>query len=113
MAKTYHQVMAEIERLKKQAEQLRQKEIAGVIARTREAIDQYGLTAADLDIGSSPKPAAAPRDRAADAGRKQKRGGVVRSRSTDGRTWSGFGRRPQWYLDAEAAGEPPIYLLAK
>ena len=83
-----------------------------MIERIREAIEQYGLTAADLGFGPSPKPAAAPRGRAGAAGRKPKRGGVVRFRATDGHTWSGFGRRPQWYLGAVAAGKPPVHLLA-
>lgn len=113
MARTYQQVMTEIDRLKEQAEKLRQKEVAGVVARIREAIAHYGLTAADIGFGPAPKAAAAPRGRAAGPARKKKRGGVVRFSDQNGNTWSGVGRRPQWYVDAVAAGRPPVDLLAK
>jgi len=43
---------AQIAKLQAQAEALRSKEVAGVIARIREAIVHHGLTAADLGLGS-------------------------------------------------------------
>jgi DNA-binding protein H-NS len=37
----------------------------------------------------------------------KKRGGVARYRDDAGNTWSGVGRRPQWFLEALAAGKKP------
>lgn len=36
-----------------------------------------------------------------------------RDPSNPARTWSGFGRRPQWMLDAQAAGIPESRLLVQ
>jgi DNA-binding protein H-NS len=37
----------------------------------------------------------------------KKRGGVPRYRDEAGTTWTGVGRKPQWFLDALAAGKKP------
>jgi DNA-binding protein H-NS len=37
----------------------------------------------------------------------KKRGGVPRYRDEAGNTWTGVGRKPQWFLDALAAGKKP------
>ena len=52
MTKTYAQVMKQIDSLSKEAERLKRKEVDGVIARIKEAIAAYGLTAADLGLGA-------------------------------------------------------------
>lgn len=44
---------AQIAKLQAQAAALRAKEVAGVVARIREAIVHYGLTVADLGLGSA------------------------------------------------------------
>ncbi|HZY17505.1 MAG TPA: H-NS family nucleoid-associated regulatory protein [Ramlibacter sp.] len=46
--KTYSQMLAEIEQLKTQAEEVRRKEVEEVIARIKSAIAFYGLTEEDL-----------------------------------------------------------------
>jgi DNA-binding protein H-NS len=61
--KTYGQMLEEIELLKRQAEEVRRKEIAIVVARIRDAIAFYGLTEEDLgfrkvDKAASPTPPA-------------------------------------------------------
>ena len=71
---------AQIAKLQAQAEALRAKEVAGVVARIREAIVHYGLTVADLGFGSAkskaPKGAAvtaAPKSKGKTAGKKTAR----------------------------------------
>ncbi|WP_342779503.1 H-NS family nucleoid-associated regulatory protein [Methylibium rhizosphaerae] len=96
MSKTYHQIQQEIERLQREAERLRQEEVAGVIARIKEAIQVYGLTAADLGLGG-----AGLRKQHAGNGTSATR---VKYRDEAGNTWSGRGPRPQWLRDALAAG---------
>ena len=59
MAITYIQLMQQIEKLQKQAQDLRRGEIDGVVRRIREAIAAYNLTAADLGLaGGAAAPAA-------------------------------------------------------
>ena len=48
MTKSYLQIVKQIEVLKIEAEKLRKQEVDGVVKRIREAIEHYGLTAADL-----------------------------------------------------------------
>jgi DNA-binding protein H-NS len=111
MAKTYSQVLKQIEDLQAHAESLRRKEIGGVVSRIREAIEHYGLTAADLGLDGSAKAAGPARKK---PGRKPGRpakkaagkGSKVapKFRDENGNTWAGRGKRPVWLRDALAAG---------
>jgi len=105
MAKTYEQLQRQIERLQAEADKLRRKEAAEVIERIRQAIDHYGLTAADLGLGPGRARAAAKkRGRPAAGKARGKPARVVRFRNEAGQTWGGIGKRPQWLRDAIAAG---------
>ena len=53
MKKSLSQVTAQIERLQKEAEALKAKELDGVVSRIKEAIQHYGLTDADLGLTKS------------------------------------------------------------
>jgi DNA-binding protein H-NS len=113
---TLEALKAQIAKLQAQAEALRSKEVAGVVARIREAIVQYGLTAADLGLGSTkaktPKGAAVgARPKAEATGKKPAR--TIKFTDGQGKTWSGIGKRPNWFKDALAAGRKPEDLLAK
>jgi DNA-binding protein H-NS len=118
MTKSLAQLNKQIAALQAQAEAVKKKEAAGVIARIKEAIAHYGLSAADLGLtGKAPKAAkAAKAVKAPKPGRKPGRKkaaktGVIKYR--DGtNTWTGHGRRPQWYVAAIAAGKKPEDLLA-
>ena len=109
MAKTYSQLQKQIEALQKEADNLRKKEIAGVVSRIREAIDHYQLTAADL-FPAKPgrKPKAATTSTAAKpakaAGKKSASPAKYRDPAS-GKTWTGRGKRPDWYKAALAAGK--------
>jgi DNA-binding protein H-NS len=87
----------QIAQLRKQAEDLRNQERAGVIEELRKKIAEYGLTAADLKLGTR--------------GGKRSTGVVTtkaaaKYRSPTGETWSGGrGRKPRWITDALAAGK--------
>ncbi len=97
MTKTYAQLQKEIAQLEAKASKLKHAEVAGVIAKMKEAINAYELTAKDL-FGSR----AVPGER-----------GLVKSRlshsakfaDANGNTWMGRGPRPQWLRDALAAGK--------
>lgn len=90
---TLGQIQQEIARLQAQAEQMRQAEAAGVIARIKEAIAVYGFTAADLGLApSGRKP----------AGKAIASGGAPKYRDpVSGKTWTGRGKPPLWITGAK------------
>lgn len=109
MAKTYLALQRDIAKLQKEAEAVRQKEVAGVVGRIKEAINTYGLTAQDLGLSGAGKPAAKAR-KAADVTPKGRRGAAAASRpakyrDASGNTWGGRGPRPHWLRDALASGK--------
>ena len=107
MTKTYAQVMKQIDDLSRLAERLKRKEIDGVIARIREAIAAYGLTAADLGLEAKRGPKPGFKRTKAKGKKKAAKGvkAVVRFRDDAGNTWVGRGPRPQWVQDALASGK--------
>ena len=102
--KTYKDVTAEIEKLKAKAESLRKSEMAGVISRIKEAIEAYGLTAADLGLSAGAAPRASkaaapmvPSGVGAGVGV-----GVAKYRDpASGKTWTGRGKPPLWIQGAK------------
>ena len=121
MAKSLKQVLSQIEKLKKEAESLRAKEISGVVDRIREAIDHYGLTAEELfgagaakSTGRGRAVKAAKAGKAAAGPRKTKAprsAGAPKYHDGTGRTWTGVGKRPNWFKDALASGKTAEELL--
>jgi DNA-binding protein H-NS len=114
-------VDAQIAALQAQAEVLRKKEKAEVIANVKDAIVHFGLTAADLGFG---KPARQVGKASASAGAKPGKKGrksaaskapakTVKFKDDQGHTWGGMGKRPDWFKAALIAGKTPEDLLAK
>lgn len=120
---TLQALNAQIAALQAKADEIRKREVGEVVAKIKDAIAHYGLTAADLGLGTvAPKDAKPPR--AAKAGRKPRRKAAGATKSakparpakyTDGqgRTWGGMGKRPDWFKAALAAGKKPEDLLIK
>lgn len=109
-------IEAQIEQLKKQAEELRAVEVEGFVSRIKEAIAHYGLTAQQLGFGSGKRgdSSAAPRALVAKKAAKKtasKKPSVAKYADGAGRTWTGHGKRPGWFKDAIAAGKSPDDLL--
>jgi DNA-binding protein H-NS len=120
MAKTLASIQQQIDKLQEQANSLKRKEAVGVIARIKTAIDAYGLTVEDL-FGAT----AAPLDKArqskvSDAVKPGKKRHMTGSKVapvkksakpakfSDGQnSWSGYGKRPNWYKAAIAEGKTP------
>ena len=137
MNKTYSQIVKQIAALQAEADRARKKEAGDVIAKIRAAIHAYGLTAADLGLGTAarfasagPKAAptgfsASPSSAATDADkpikRRRRRGAakvvkapvVVKFRNDSGGTWGGRGKRPQWLRDALTGGKQLSDFLVK
>ena len=86
--------------LRKQAEELRNHERAGIIDQVRKQIAEYGLTAADLKLSDRAS-------KTAKASQKTKKEpAAAKYQGPDGQTWSGGrGRKPGWVTEALAAGK--------
>lgn len=111
MAKqTLAEIKEHIAQLQRQAEELKTQEVAAVVARIREAIAVYGLTEKELfgrlGVSRAKKAGRAP------AGGKRKPG-VIRYRDDAGNTWTGHGKRPNWFKDAIASGKTPEELSVR
>ena len=117
MTKDLTQLNARIAKLQSQVEAIKAKEAVGVIARIKEAIEHYGLTAADLGFsGRATKAAEATGKVVGKKTRKKtakKPGGVIRYRDEAGHGWTGHGKRPGWYLAALESGKTPQDLEVK
>jgi DNA-binding protein H-NS len=116
MTKTYVQIQKQIETLQREADKLKRKEIDDVIAKIKEAITVYELTADDLgfDAKGVARRGTAARKRgrpaakgkvAGKAGGKSRGAAAVKFRDEAGNTWGGRGPRPQWLRDALGAGK--------
>lgn len=118
---TLASLTAKIAVLQAQADSLRQKEVREIIAKVKDAISHYGLTAADLGFGEALSTArrtakvagtsAVEKGRRAAAGKKAAK--VVKFKDDQGNTWGGMGKRPAWFKAALAAGKKPEDLLVK
>lgn len=114
MAKSLQTLLKQISQLQKQADALRSREKADVVNRIKEAIAHYDITADDLfgaSAKASRKRAAAPKAAAKARKAAAKKGGVAKYTDGAGRTWSGVGKRPNWFKDAIAAGKQAEDLL--
>src|SRR4030095_2413406 len=101
MTQRFSQIQRQIAALQREAEKLRAKEIGGVVARIKVAIDQYGLTADELGFGTGPsrrKVKARSKAGKPDAVR------TVKYSDGQGNSWAGLGKRPNWLRDALSAG---------
>jgi DNA-binding protein H-NS len=109
MVKTLAQINRQIDKLQRQADALKKQEVSGVVSRIKDAIHHYGLTAKDLGLtsgrsGASGRAARTPMGRKAVTVRKPV---PVKYRDEEGRTWTGRGKRPNWFKAALEAGKKP------
>lgn len=105
MTKTYSQLMKQIDALQREAQDMKRKEVEGVVERIKEAIKVYGLSAADLGLAGTRAPRAAKPGKK--RGRKPAKAAAAAPKYADGtgNTWGGRGPRPAWLRNALAAGK--------
>ncbi len=134
MAKTYTQIQQQIAKLQKEADAVKTREVPGVIGRIKDAIGHYGLTPQDLfgpasASAASTAPAASasasansvkrtskaasPKKPADNKPATQRRPSVPKYQDGAGRTWTGNGKRPGWFLAAIESGKTPQDLAIK
>ena len=107
MAKSYGQLQAQIQKLQAEAETLKAKEVEGVIARIRTAIEHYGITPDQL-FGKKAKKAAPGQVAAKKAPTRKStaKGRPVAIKYRDGEnTWTGRGNKPRWLVARLAEGK--------
>jgi DNA-binding protein H-NS len=107
LARTYQQIQGQIAKLQSDADKLRQGEISGVVARIKEAIAAYDLTATDLFGGHGAgvrKTFGNATPSIAKSTTKSKLGASPKFADGTGNEWGGRGPRPQWLRDALNAG---------
>jgi DNA-binding protein H-NS len=114
MPRSLSQIQKQIAKLEVQANAIKKKEMVGVVARIKEAIAFYGLTASDLGLAGGPRKGRATPSTTKVSGRKPRKAAVgkIKFRDGNGNAWTGHGRRPQWYVNAIAAGATPEQLMA-
>ena len=114
MAKTLVQIRQQIQKLEQQAESIRAKEVAGVVSRIQAAIGFYGLTASDL-FQHEPKESVRSSGRSVVGAKKPaKKQAAARFRDpATGKTWTGHGKRPGWYVAAMESEVRPEDLAIK
>lgn len=117
---TLTEINRKIAKLQKQADALKRREKKGVVERIKVAIEHYGITAAELGIDGARRRGRPPAATSAEApatrarkGRGARRTVAVRYRDAVGNTWSGRGKRPNWFKAELAAGRTPEDLLVK
>ena len=108
MAKNLTQLNAQIAKLQSQVEAIKAKEAVGVIERIKEAIEHYGLMAADLGFtGHATKAVKTTGKVAAKKVRMKKAkkpASVIRYCDEAGHSWTGHGKRPGWFRAALESG---------
>lgn len=90
---SYKDIIAQIEALKQQAEDIRQVELSSAIAEIKDKMAEFGITIEDLEGKKSLKP---------------RKGQVVAAKYRDSETgaeWTGRGREPRWMAEAIANGK--------
>ena len=95
----FEELTAQIESLKIEAEEARKAECVVVISEIKAKIERYNLTPGDLFAGAE----ISRKSRV-----KKSKVAIVKGaiyQHSDGRIWSGKGRRPQWIIDAAATPE--------
>jgi DNA-binding protein H-NS len=97
---TYLELKAQAEAMMAQAEAVRKEELAAVIQDVKSKIKEFGLTAADLGLGSVA--VAGPRKAAV----KSKSNSPAKYRGPNGELWAGgLGRKPEWVRSVLAEGK--------
>jgi DNA-binding protein H-NS len=109
MTKTLAQINRQIDKLQRQAEALKKQEVSGVISRIKDAIEHYGLTARDLGLtaGRTGAGRGAARKSSAREGATARKPVPVKYRDEAGNTWTGRGKRPNWFKSALESGKKP------
>ncbi|MCK6375982.1 H-NS histone family protein [Diaphorobacter sp. HDW4A] len=112
--RTLQEIDREIAKLNQEADAIRASEKAEVAAKMKDAIAYYGFTAADLGLARGGKKEAKASTKAKPKAGRGAGSAPARIKYKDdaGNAWSGFGRKPKWFVEALASGKTAEQLLA-
>ena len=101
-------IQNQIEKLQKQASEIKAKEFHKTVQEIREKMQAFGITVRDLQTGKASKKAAVrlPGKKRAASGVKKAAGVPVAAkyRGPEGQSWSGRGLTPRWMAALIAQG---------
>lgn len=101
-------IQSQIEKLQKQASEIKAKEFHKTVQDIREKMQAFGITVKDLQTGKASKKVAAnlPAKKRVAAGVKKTTGVPVAAkyRGPEGQSWSGRGLTPRWMAALIAQG---------
>lgn len=99
---------SQIEKLQKQAAEIRGKEFDSTVAEIQKLMNAYGITIKDLQApkakGKAGRPAKAAGVKAPKA-KKEKTAVAAKYKGPNGETWSGRGLMPKWLSTLVAGGQ--------
>ena len=107
-------IQSQIEKLQKQASEIKAKEFHGTVQDILAKMQAFGITVKDLQVAKLGKSAKGGRGRAVvkvkavKAAKSPKKAGVpvaAKYRGPNGETWSGRGLTPKWLTTLVAAGQ--------
>ena len=114
MAKTYSQMQKQIAKLQREADAMKKKEVGGVVARIKEAIQHYELTAQDLFGGRGSKRTSAGKQKVSSSKTGMKGKKIpIKYRDENGNTWTSRGSQPRWLVAALESGRKIEDFLVK
>jgi DNA-binding protein H-NS len=105
----------QIAKLQREADALKKKEVGGVVARIKDAIQHYELTAEDLFGGRQSKGSAGSNGSASPSSGTALKGKKIpiKYRDENGNTWTSRGSRPKWLVAALDSGRKIEEFLVK
>ena len=91
-------IQSQIEKLQKQASQIKAKEFHKTVLEIRAKMQAFGITVKDLQTAKKVKSSAAPAKKSVKSAGKKTSGTTVAAkyRGPEGQTWSGRGLSPRW-----------------
>ena len=104
-------IQSQIEKLQKQAADIRSKEFHSTVQDIRAKMQAFGITVKDLQSGKPGRPAKSKsgkivRVKAAKVPKKAANPVAAKFRGPNGETWSGRGLTPRWLSTLIAQGQP-------
>jgi len=98
----------EIEKLQKQASEIKTKEFAATVKEIQAKMQAFGITVKDIQVRKPGKPGRVAKVKAPKAAKASRKAGVpvaAKYRGPNGETWSGRGLTPKWLAALVAQGQ--------
>jgi len=101
-------IQTQIEKLQKQASEIKTKEFAATVKEIQAKMQAFGITVKDIQVRKPGKPGRVAKVKAPKAAKASRKAGVpvaAKYRGPNGETWSGRGLTPKWLAALVAQGQ--------